>query len=284
MSKIGCQFLNCLESIMAYCIWMAKTDNELLKFALKIFKYHQECTDKIKDKVCIKKQLKKTGKTQNDGDTSQKLPINLRAATFKPISILNLPTLERILRIIHDTDSTPFVSMEQTRQIRANRDFSRYILKITTQRFQELQNQPDYRHVRHSRRIFVVVCQISRILYKTCISRLEDLCSSFDNITGHYSMECFKEILSSADMLFKRKFNDFLDVTFSNKTQNLTENCYALIEVYHELIEKCVCENSSINDEENGEKLLPILLETLEILYSHIPGSDENSVKVCFYY
>lgn len=291
-SAIACQFLNTVEALMAYCVWMTKPDNHLLKKLLRLYKLHSEMEEAIKAKVPAKKSSKKSKKPSDTDSTSQQntqtsqnatVSFQLRSVTFKPVCILDLATLERFLRLIHDDNAT-FVVPAQSHTIRINRELSRYILKSTILRIKELQHQPDYRHVQHSRRIFQIVSEISEILFQNCLSRLEDLCMSFDPITGQYSVECFNELLLVVDLLYKRKFEEYLRTVLNVKTGTTIENCNKIIEIMQALIEKSLRDESNIDDESNGEKIPPILLESLEILYRYIPGSDEKADMVIIFY
>lgn len=288
-SAIAIQYLNIVEALMAYCVWMTKPDNQLLRKLIRLFKLHSDMEEAFKAKVPAKKSIKKTKKGVDTDATSQQISQHSqnattssgqsRCVTFKPVNILDLATLERFLRVIHDDNAT-FITPAQSHSIRVNRELSRFILKMTTARVQELKNQPDYRHVQHSRRIFLLVSDISELVFQNCLSRLEDLCMNFDPITGQYSVQCFKELLFVCDLLYKRKLEEYSRKVLNVKTGTTAENCYKIIEIIQGLIEKSLNDESNIDDEMNGEIIPPFLLEALEILYRYIPGSDENAEKV----
>lgn len=287
-SAIAVQFLNTIEALMTYCVWMTKPDNQLLKSLSKLFTLYSETEEVLKNKLPAKKGVKRGKKSSNDTEQTTQISQNTTSTSlqtnvvnFKPVTILNLGTLYRFLQLIHD-DNASFVDANQSHTIRINRDLSRYILKSTIIRIEELQNEPDYRQVQHSRRIFDLVINISNLLFQKCLCRLEDLCMNFDPLTGQCAVECFKKVLLVTDALYKRKFDEVFMKTVDGTENNEKKNCYTIIEVVEKLIDKSINDASSNNEELDSDNILPLLLDCLEVLYQYIPGSDDNADKVRF--
>lgn len=48
MSRICCQYLNCVEAIMEYAIWTVNVTNQNFETILKLSKHHTDIADEFK--------------------------------------------------------------------------------------------------------------------------------------------------------------------------------------------------------------------------------------------
>lgn len=107
-------------------------------------------------------------------------------------------------------DSVPFASTEDARPLRVNRDFNRHIMKVSVNYIQDIRAAPEYRQVIHSFTVFNGLMQCSRIIWSMFIKKLENQSSTYDTITAQLCVEFFKQCIQTADVVYKRKFEKFL--------------------------------------------------------------------------
>lgn len=170
-------------------------------------------------------------------------------------------------------DSVPFATSEQTNRIRVNRELGRSILQACLQRLEGFETEPDYRHIKNSKRLFMLVSKIGKTLYQRCVQRLIDLCGNFDSQTAMLCAECFKVCLMIVGGIYERMFGDFLKIIIPDASESKTRNLRTIIEVLHSLLVDFVKEDSEIDSNVETKKIPGFLLKSLEILYEKTTDS-----------
>ncbi|XP_058815005.1 Fanconi anemia group I protein [Topomyia yanbarensis] len=255
--NIGCQYLNTIEAGMAYCIWNAKSDNAYLRDLLKLFKHYQSCYDKIK-----KMEPKKGGKKANNetialtagGGGGKGVP-------FKPENIWDLATVERLLKIVFD-DSTTHGTEQDVEGLRSNRDFSLFVLKVTSEKLEALRHAPEYWQIKHSKRIFTHLCECGKIIYDRCVKQTNQLCGNGNVQVALGAGECFRQALLTGLAVYERKFTEFLRLISCSLGSNFKAE---LLEKLHEIVDKYF--EDGAESETAGEKTVCTLFICLDILY-----------------
>lgn len=137
---------------------------------------------------------------------------------------------------------------------------------------------PDYRHVKHSGRIFSFLGDVTKLIFASIkkLAKGED----GDLLTASLSIECFRQCLMTAESVYKRKLDEFFNQVGNGSFEGSLhhEQVLAVIETIHKLIEKSVAdEASAVTD---FKKMQQNLLHCLEILYSLLPPENSECASV----
>ncbi|XP_059610608.1 Fanconi anemia group I protein [Phlebotomus argentipes] len=274
---VGQQFLHCLEGVMAYCALASTPSNHYLDKIGKVFEHYEKCRKSLKEKWESVKKPGKKGKSLSVTKISfiSQLSQVPKFHPDKTTCIWDFATLERFLIIIYEKADI-FGSTQQITSFRENRDFHCHVLKITRDFLRDFPSQPEYKHVAHSRRLLMLLCSCSKILFKNCVKNLIPIMERFDVEAAALGVESFKQCLITADVLYKKKLCDILRF-ITNENQSIPENVILLVREIEELLEKCMTETSLFDIDGNSRQIPGFLLSCLEMLYSHIPPEKPES-------
>lgn len=114
--------------------------------------------------------------------------------------------------IIFFRETVPFASTEDARPLRVNRDFNRHVMKVSVNYISDIRAAPEYRQVVHSLTVFNGLMQCANIIWSMFIRKLGDQSSQYDTITAQLCVEFFKQCIQTADFVYKKKFEKFLQI------------------------------------------------------------------------
>lgn len=139
---------------------------------------------------------------------------------------------------------------------------------------------PDYRHVKHSRRMFSFLCDVAKFIF----GPLQTLFDSEERnaMTTNLTVECFRQCLMTAEAVYKRKLEGFFNFA-GNDGCLQHEQILVVIKVVHQLLEKSVDDNSICGSSGSGadyKKMQQNLLHCLEILYNLLPPEHQECAGV----
>ncbi|XP_058450886.1 Fanconi anemia group I protein [Malaya genurostris] len=264
-SNIGCQYLNTIEAGMAYCIWNAKIDNACHRDLLKLFKHHQSCYDKIK-----KMEPKRAGKKANNETIALTAGgIGGKGVVFKPDNAWDIATVERLLKIVFD-DLTSSGPQQDLEALRTNRDFTLFVLKVSSEKLEALRHTPEYWQIKHSKRIFNHLCECGKTVFERCVKQTNQLAGNGNIQVALGAGECFRQALLTALDVYERKFAEFLRLICCSAQSDFKREIF---ETMHEIIDKYF--DDGAESDTAGEKTVCNLFVCLEILYkSNIMEND----------
>uniref|UniRef100_A0A1B0GJY9 Uncharacterized protein n=2 Tax=Lutzomyia longipalpis TaxID=7200 RepID=A0A1B0GJY9_LUTLO len=278
---LATHFIYCLEGVMAYCALAATPANQYLDKISKIFDHYEKCTKTLKDMwENLKKATGKKGKKLNLTKTAIATQMT-QLPQFTPgkptTNIWDFATLERFLIVIYEKANI-YGSTQHINSIRENREFHCHVLRITRDFIKDFSSQPEYKHVSHSRRLFMLLCSSSKILFEHCVKKLIPIMERFDVEAAMLGVESFKQCLITADSVYKRKLSEFLRFV-TNQNQSIPENVGIIVKTVEELLLKCLEEKSLFDIDANSRQIPGILLSCLEMLYSHIPAERPEALN-----
>ncbi|XP_055541221.1 Fanconi anemia group I protein isoform X2 [Wyeomyia smithii] len=254
---IGCHYLNTIEAAMSYCIFNAKRDNGYLRDLLKLFKHHQTSYEKIK-----KMEAKKGGKKANNETIPPTATGGIgKGVPFKPDNIFDLATLERLLKIIFD-ESTIYGPEHDLESLRSNREFTVFVLKVTSEKLEALRHTPEYWQIKHSKRVFNHLCECSKIVYDCVVKKTNELCGNGNILVALGGSESFRQALLTAQGVYERKFSEFLRLISCSLGCNFKAE---LLKNMHDIVDRYFADGAE--SESSGEKTVCNLFLCLEILY-----------------
>lgn len=285
--EIGKQYLSLLEGIMAYTVMASEASssaNNMEKFQ-KIFNQHQKFEAEMNNLFAVKKSTKKPRKDNNRdcstvadqdtitaqgaGNTQCDSPDTLQ---FKRSNIWGTNIVETLLNWMLDADKDCFSTDADESE-----KFKVYLLKVTTSQIESFRHAPDYRHVKHSRRMFSFLCQVSKALYLTTRKITE-----FDNADRNQielTLECFHQCLLTAETVYKKKLDRFFMQIFAGEDSFqghiYHELILVVIDVVHKLIDLSI-KTSCVET----KKINASLLGSLQILYSLLPPEHAECAAV----
>lgn len=108
------------------------------------------------------------------------------------------------------TRNVSFATPDQIRSLKSNREFQRYILKITCIKVQSLPALPEYRQIKHSQSAFMQLSHITQVIYENCLKQIPTMIERFDIILAQSTAECFYQCILVANQLYRRKIDKFL--------------------------------------------------------------------------
>lgn len=85
-------------------------------------------------------------------------------------------------------------------------------MKVSVNYMTEVRSSPEYRQVIHSLTVFNGLMHCSNIIWSMFIKKLGDESSQYDTITAQLCVEFFKQCIQTADVVYKRKFEKFLQI------------------------------------------------------------------------
>lgn len=80
-----------------------------------------------------------------------------------------------------------------------------------------MRSAPEYKQIKYSKSNFKYLCEISALLLKHYINVLPNMIDEQSIEMAHASVDCFRECLTTAVVLYERKFADFLKVLGEQK-------------------------------------------------------------------
>lgn len=85
-------------------------------------------------------------------------------------------------------------------------------MKVSVNYIMEIRAAPEYRQVIHSYTVFNGLIQCSNIIWSMFIRKLGNQSSQLDTKTAELCFEFFKQCIQTADVVYKRKFEKFLQI------------------------------------------------------------------------
>lgn len=163
-------------------------------------------------------------------------------------------------------------------ELRDDVSFKVYLLKVTTRQIETYLALPDYRHVKHSRRMFNFLCEVTKVIFASLKSVYDS--EGGDVTTASLSVECFRQCLITSETVYKRKLEEFFTHLGAGALNgNLYhEQILLIIETIHGLLEKSLAAEWVSGVE--SKKMQHSLLHCLEILYSHLPPEHSECSAV----
>lgn len=91
-----------------------------------------------------------------------------------------------------------------------------------------MRSAPEYKQIKYSKSNFKYLCDISALLLKCFIKDLSSMLDETDIKMANAAVDCFVECLTTATVLYQRKFMDFLKILRKLNHFKLTLNCWSL--------------------------------------------------------
>lgn len=119
---------------------------------------------------------------------------------------------------VHLTTNSFVISLLNFRQtqspnlLRQENDFCIYVLNVIQKKVEAMRSAPEYKQIKYSKSNFKYLCDISALLLKHYIKVLPNMINDQSVEMAHASIDCFRECLTTAVVLYERKFTDFLKV------------------------------------------------------------------------
>lgn len=85
-------------------------------------------------------------------------------------------------------------------------------MKVSVNCITDIRAAPEYRQVVHSLTVFNGLMQCANIIWSMFIRKLGDQWSKYETITAQLCVEFFKQCIQTADAVYKRKFEKFLQI------------------------------------------------------------------------
>lgn len=105
-----------------------------------------------------------------------------------------------------------FRQNQSTNLLWKEHDFCIYVLNVAHAKVEEMRSAPDYKQIKYSKSNFKYLCDISALVLKYFVKDLSNMLEQSDIKMAHASMDVFHECLTTATVLYQRKFMDFLKV------------------------------------------------------------------------
>lgn len=167
---------------------------------------------------------------------------------------------------------------EYLKDLKEDENFKGYLLRTATSHIESYRHLPDYRHVKHSRRMLSFLCDVTKVVYANVKKLFENNTESV--VTASLSLECFRQCLMTSDAVYKRKLEEYF-THFSDGTQNgylFHEQVLDVIDTIHKLVD------TSMNKDLHAVAASPVefkkmqqnLLACLEILYNYLPTEHSS--------
>ncbi|XP_037050583.1 Fanconi anemia group I protein isoform X1 [Bradysia coprophila] len=268
-SHVAVQYLNTIEALMAFALHSASTENNYLIKLLRLYKHHAA----IFKKLTAANVTKKARKGRN-ADTTANTSAAVKAVHFQPENIWDLPTIHMFLQIIYE-DDVPFATANQLNPLRTSLDFVCFIVQTASQKITKLYKDPQNRQLKHSKSAFSHLCAVARLNFGKCVTNLTDIIQRFDLTFAELSIELFHHCLTAGDVLFKRKLNEFLNFLSTNQpAEKVSQSIITVSKVIQDHVETLV-----INDSEAENRIINLMLQCLDLLYSNFPEHDSNTLE-----
>ncbi|XP_055838956.1 Fanconi anemia group I protein [Episyrphus balteatus] len=275
------QQLNFLEGLMSYLILTSTSENSNVTTMYALFKLHHSIAEGLKSLSGGKKNIKTKPKGNNETEhhNSTVNGIVVKKINSKPENIWHLSDIELFLRLLHE-EPVKFANSSAIAPLRSNREFVRYIYKVTASAVENLRNQPAYKQVSHSRRTLKILTDITKIIYEHCIKQLPSLWKNFDLKAAALCVECFYQCLNTANVVFLKKFDEFLKGV-DYHPMNISSNRDATT-IIQETIDQYMADEEELREDTDasfGAIIPSTLLQCLEILYDKISYSDRLTIE-----
>lgn len=250
------QFLNCLESLMFYCVGNINTSASVSRIK-KLFVKHQKITSEaLKLQENGKKGVKK-GKGQAP---VVKVDLNLEC-------VWTLKECGNFMSIFFKENPN-----EAVNEIKQNASFLHFILKATSKNIAQLATSPDYLKLKHSKATFAALKNYASVLFRQMdIETFNDIYESFDKDSAVAVTDAFMNAVSTVDVIFNttEKWQDFLKTVTA--TQNTIDQMIMQVIKRLQLIIDWAfdSEMNDVHADPQGEKICSNALMTIELLHKN---------------
>lgn len=269
-SAIIPQYLNSLEALMTYAFYqiaVGSNEDYVTKF-MKLFSRLQVVTKDAKKLQDISKKAPKKGM------------IIRPVAPLVIDSVWDLKTIYKFLQAVF-TDNIKDTLGEKIIEIQQSREFSRYILQVTSEKFVFIASAPSHLHLKHCTTTFSYFMQLSRLIYESAIKKLKTLLEVFDLKTAELASECFKNSIIVVDTIYDGKFLEFLRfVTRKASGSSLNEMIFMLVKTIQDFLESVLLqvddEAADFIDDPCSEKIIINLFDTLELLHRKFEPENKS--------
>lgn len=178
----------------------------------------------------------------------------------------------------------PFASRHHTAPLRSKVSLVRYVLKVASDKVEQLRLEPAYKQLAHSKRTLKYLTDICKVVYERCIKRLPSLWRDFDLKTASLAVECFRQCLQTANEIYKSKFANTFVRGFDFHMIDKSKECIAVLhDVMDEFMQEEFSEESNANDsllnDAAGRKIPHNLLLSLEVLYDNISFGNRMTIE-----
>lgn len=85
-------------------------------------------------------------------------------------------------------------------------------MKVSVNYIADIRTAPEYRQVIHSFTVFNGLMQSANIIWSMFIKKLGDQSTKYDTITAQLCVEFFKQCIQTADVVYKKKIEKFLQI------------------------------------------------------------------------
>ncbi|KAJ6650095.1 Fanconi anemia group I protein [Pseudolycoriella hygida] len=268
-SLVGVQYLNTIEAVMAFALHSASKENQHMTKMLRLYNHH-ETTIKA---FTAANATKKVKKGRNAADATNNTSVTQKPVVFRPENIWDLLTIEKFLQLIY-LDEVPYATSNQLYPVRRNLDFGCYVVQVAALKVEKLYKDPQNRQLRYSKSAFRNLCSVTKLIFENCVRNLPHIIEKFDLTFAELSVELFCQCLTAADILFKRKLNEFLKTMTTFAPQTFSQSIIKVSEVIQEHTECLV-----LIESEDENRIINLLLKCLQLLYNNFPENDSNSLE-----
>ncbi|KAL5278237.1 FANCI family protein [Megaselia abdita] len=271
---IAVQCMNFIEALIAYLLRTSSKDNENVKNICELFKIHISINKNLKNAVAqAKKMASKKGKVSQAESQGNNTDYTLMKKTLSKMeSVWDFNNIEKLLRLLFD-EAIDFASETSYAQLRTNREVIQYVLQVAALKIENIQNEPDYKQISHSSRVFKYLTDISGIILDR-LHLLDSLWANFDSATAGLICQCLFSILETVENTFPKKFDTFLKE--SNFSTSISTSQSHVVDILEMLIEKSISDEM---DSDEGKKIPSLLLKSLEIIFRNLPSEDHHCIN-----
>ncbi|KAK4882809.1 hypothetical protein RN001_006128 [Aquatica leii] len=265
------------EGLIGYkiCSWGPTTErnsqqiNSLFQGYTRLMEFSKNLT---KSKKGDKRKQTNDSRDSDQTHPNGTLKENPTRNSFKkPNTILDFETLTRMLSLLHNP-TVSWTTPAEANILKTKCEIHQHIMEASLQLVKKLKSFKT-EDVRYKKMCFNFLTDIAGILYERCIVRLDSFLD-FDTLTASLALECFYLILKVIGVHYKPKFSLFLS-SLVNKSidEDLSNLLQALIETYQKLF---ILEDIESSSDVEIKKLLLIIMNTITLLSSHIPPTNNS--------
>lgn len=105
-----------------------------------------------------------------------------------------------------------FSRNQSTNLLWKEHDFCVYVLNVARTKVEGMRSAPEYKQIKYSKSNFKYLCDIAALLLKYFVKDLASMLNDLDIKMALASVEVFHECLTTATILYQRKFMEFLKI------------------------------------------------------------------------
>lgn len=167
-------------------------------------------------------------------------------------------------------------------ELKEDAGFKAYLLKVVTAHVESFRHFPDYRHVKHSRRMVSFLCNVTKVMFNALKDIYKEDAEGNDRASLAMCLDCFRQCLMTCDTVYKRKLEEFFLHVGDAATNGLVfhEQVLAVIKEIQTLVERSLDEEVAAMIGGDFKKIQHNLLHCLEILYSYLPPEHSECAAV----